>query len=76
MENHGATYETRFAIQREHVLAMKALWTQEAGSFHGKYVNFDPAWSWPKPKQKPHPPIILGGETDYTLKRVVDYCDG
>jgi len=76
MENHGATYETRFAIQREHVLAMKALWTEEAGSFHGKYVNFDPAWSWPKPKQKPHPPIILGGETDYTLKRVVDYCDG
>ncbi len=76
MENHGATYKTRFAIMREHVLAMKALWTEEAGSFHGKYVNFDPAWSWPKPKQKPHPPIILGGETDYTLKRVVDYCDG
>jgi alkanesulfonate monooxygenase SsuD/methylene tetrahydromethanopterin reductase-like flavin-dependent oxidoreductase (luciferase family) len=39
-------------------------------------VNFDKVWSWPKPLQKPHPPIILGGETDYTLRRVVEYCDG
>jgi probable F420-dependent oxidoreductase len=76
MENHGARYETRFKQMREHVLAMKALWTEEEASFHGEFVNFDPAWSWPKPAQRPHPPIILGGETDHTLRRVVDYCDG
>jgi probable F420-dependent oxidoreductase len=76
MENHGARHATRFKQMREHVLAMKALWTQEAGSFHGEFVNFDPAWSWPKPVQKPHPPILLGGETDHTLRRVVEYCDG
>ena len=76
MENHGARYETRFKQMREHVLAMKALWTQDEASFHGEFVNFDPVWSWPKPRQQPHPPIILGGESDHTLRRVVDYCDG
>src|SRR5213075_561686 len=76
MENHGARYNTRFKLMRERILAMKALWTEDEAEYHGEMVNFDPAWSWPKPKQKPHPPIILGGETDYTLKRVVDYCDG
>jgi probable F420-dependent oxidoreductase len=76
MENHGARHATRFKQMREHILAMKALWTEEAGAFHGEFVNFDPAWSWPKPLQKPHPPILLGGETDHTLRRVIDYCDG
>jgi probable F420-dependent oxidoreductase len=76
MENHGATYKTRFAIMREHVLAMKEIWTKEAAAYHGKYVKFDPIWSWPKPQHKSGPPIILGGETDYTLQRVVEYCDG
>ena len=76
MENHGVRYETRFRRMREHVLAMKALWTEEEASFQGEFVNFDPVWSWPKPLQKPHPPILLGGETDLTLKRVVEYCDG
>jgi len=76
MENHGARYETRFRMMREQILAMKALWTREEASFHGRFVNFDPVWSWPKPKQRPHPPILLGGESDYTLRRIVDYCDG
>jgi probable F420-dependent oxidoreductase len=76
MENHGARYETRFKQMRECVLAMKALWTEDEASFHGEFVNFDPAWSWPKPAQRPHPPIILGGETDHTLRRVIEYCDG
>lgn len=76
MENHGARYETRFKMMREHVLAMKALWTQEEASFHGEFVKFDPVWSWPKPAQRPHPPILLGGESDHTLRRVVEYCDG
>jgi probable F420-dependent oxidoreductase len=76
MENHGATYKTRFAIQREHILAMKEIWTKDEAAYHGKYVKFDPIWSWPKPHRKSGPPIILGGETDYTLQRVVEYCDG
>jgi probable F420-dependent oxidoreductase len=76
MENHGARYETRFKLLRERVLAMKALWTQEEASFHGEMVNFDPVWLYPKPEQRPHPPILLGGSTDYTVKRVVEFCDG
>ena len=76
MENHGARYDTRFKLMRERVLAMKALWTQEEASFHGEFVNFDPVWCYPKPLQQPHPPILLGGETDHTLKRVVEFCDG
>ena len=76
MEHHGATYGTRFAIMRERILAMKALWTDEEASFSGKHVSFGPSWSYPKPTQTPHPPILLGGETDYTLRRVVEYCDG
>jgi probable F420-dependent oxidoreductase len=76
MENHGARYNTRFKMMRERILAMKALWTEEEASFHGEFVDFGPAWSWPKPAQRPHPPILLGGESDYTLRRIVDYCDG
>jgi probable F420-dependent oxidoreductase len=76
MENHGATYQTRFKQMREHVLAMKELWTKEEASFEGEFVKFDRVWSWPKPAQQPHPPIILGGETDHTLRRVIEYCDG
>ena len=60
MEDHGATYKTRFAIMREHILAMKQLWTQEEASFDGEFVKFPPSWSWPKPVQNPHPPILLG----------------
>ncbi|HZX83859.1 MAG TPA: LLM class F420-dependent oxidoreductase [Reyranella sp.] len=76
MENHGAKYQTRFKQMREHVLAMKELWTKDEASFDGEFVKFDRVWSWPKPAQQPHPPIILGGETDHTLRRVIEYCDG
>ncbi len=76
MENHGTAFKTRFRLLRERVLAMKAIWTQDAAGFHGEFVNFDPIWSWPKPVQKPHPPILLGGESGHTLQRVVDFCDG
>jgi len=76
MEDHGVKYDTRFKQMREHVLAMKKIWTEEAATYHGDFVNFDAIWSYPKPKQTPHPPILLGGETDYTLKRVVEFCDG
>lgn len=76
MGHHGTAYETRFKVVRERLLAMQELWTKEAGEFHGEFVDFSPSWSWPKPVQKPHPPILLGGETDYTLNRVVEFCDG
>src|SRR5437588_11281206 len=76
MENHGARYATRFKLLRERVLAMKELWTKDQAEFHGEFVNFDPVWLYPKPKQKPHPPILLGGEREHTLRRVVEFCDG
>jgi len=76
MENHGARYATRFRLLRERVLAMQALWTREEAAFHSQFVNFDPVWQYPKPRQKPHPPILLGGESDHTVKRVVEFCDG
>jgi len=76
MQNHGARYETRFKLLRERVLAMKELWTKEQAEFHGQFVNFDPVWLYPKPRQTPHPPVLLGGETDHTLARVVEFCDG
>jgi probable F420-dependent oxidoreductase len=76
MENHGTAFKTRFRLLRERVLAMKEIWTKDAAEFHGEFVNFDPIWSWPKPVQKPHPPVLLGGESGHTLQRVVDFCDG
>jgi len=76
MENHGARYDTRFKLMRERILAMKALWTQDEAAFHGEMVSFDPVWMYPKPLQRPYPPILLGGPSDYTLKRVVEFCDG
>ena len=76
MENHGTEYKSRFSKMGEQVRAMKELWTKEEAEFHGEYVDFDPVWSWPKPTQNPHPPVLLGGESRYTLQRVVDYCEG
>jgi probable F420-dependent oxidoreductase len=76
MEHHGTEFATRFKKLREQVLAMKAIWTQDVAEYAGQYVKFDPLWSWPKPAQKPHPPVLLGGESGYTLQRVVDFCEG
>jgi probable F420-dependent oxidoreductase len=76
MGNHGTAYATRFRLLRERVLAMKEIWTKDEARFHGEFVRFDPIWSYPKPLQKPHPPILLGGESGHTLQRVVDFCDG
>jgi probable F420-dependent oxidoreductase len=76
MNQHGVEYKTRFKQLREHVLAMKALWTEDEASFDGEYVKLEPTWQYPKPHQKPHPPVILGGETDYTLNRVIEFGDG
>ena len=76
MEHHGTEFKTRFKRLEEQVRAMKEIWTKDVAEYHGKFVSFDPIWAWPKPAQKPHPPILLGGESGYTLQRVVDFCDG
>lgn len=76
MENHGTEYKTRWRLLRERVLAMKEIWTKDEAEFHGEFVNFDPIWSYPKPVQKPHPPIVMGGNGATTFDRVIEYCDG
>ena len=76
MENHGTVFKTRWELLRERVLAMKEIWTKDEAEFHGELVSFDPIWSWPKPVQKPHPPILMGGDTPQARQRVVDFCDG
>jgi probable F420-dependent oxidoreductase len=76
MENHGTEFRTRFRKMEEQVAAMKAIWTRDEPEFHGRFVRFDPIWCWPKPLQKPHPPIHLGGTGSRTLQRVADFCDG
>jgi len=76
MENHGTAYRSRWRQLREQVEALKAIWTQDEAEYHGKFVNFDPIWSWPKPVQKPHPPVLVGGDGEGTLQRVIDYGDG
>ena len=76
MQNHGTDPSTRFALMRERVEAMKAIWTQDEASYHGTFVDFDPIWSWPKPVSQPHPPILMGGSGPKVLDRVLDYADG
>ena len=76
MENHGTNFKSRWKLLRERIEAMKALWTQDEASYHGEFVNFDPVWSWPKPVQKPHPPILLGSHGPRGIQRVIRYCDG
>src|SRR5436305_1652008 len=61
MEDHGTVYATRFKRVRESIEAMKEIWTKERAEYHGEFVNFDPMVARPKPVQKPHPPIHVGG---------------
>jgi alkanesulfonate monooxygenase SsuD/methylene tetrahydromethanopterin reductase-like flavin-dependent oxidoreductase (luciferase family) len=65
----------RWRVLRERVLAMKAIWTQDEAELHGEQVNFDKLWSWPKPVQKPHPPIMMGGDGPKATEGVLEYCD-
>ena len=76
MADHGTDFESRFKLMRERVEAMKAIWTQEEAEYHGELVDFGPTWCWPKPVQKPHPPVLLGGSGPNVLKRAVAYADG
>jgi probable F420-dependent oxidoreductase len=76
MRNHGTDPSTRFALQRERVEAMRVLWTEEEASYHGRFVDFDRVWSWPKPVQTPAPPVFLGGNGPKAEARAREYGDG
>jgi probable F420-dependent oxidoreductase len=76
MENHGTDFKTRHKLARERVEAMKAIWTQDTAEYHGEFVDFGPMRTWPKPVQKPHPPILVGGAFPYSARRAVRYGDG
>jgi probable F420-dependent oxidoreductase len=73
--NHGIDPPTRWAVMDERVQAMRAIWTQDEAEYHGRHVDFGPIWSWPKPKQRPHPPILVGGAGKGVIRRVLAYGD-
>jgi len=76
LENHGVAFADRWQVLREHVLAMKACWTEKNAEFHGEFVDFDPVWVEPKPTSQPHPPILIGASSAWAMDRIADYADG
>ncbi len=77
MANHGLAYTDRRAVLRENILLCKAAWADDEFSFSGDHVNVDASWSWPKPTQQPHPPILLGAYPGpRSLADLVEFCDG
>ncbi len=75
MRNHGTDPRTRMALLRERVEAMKAIWTEDEASYHGRFVDFEPIWSWPKPAQRPHPPVLVGGNGPGVIDRAAAFGD-
>jgi probable F420-dependent oxidoreductase len=73
--NHGTDPRTRWRLFGERMRAMESIWSSDEASFQGRFVNFDPIWSWPKPVQKPRPPVLLGGDVPAAMQRVIDYAD-
>jgi probable F420-dependent oxidoreductase len=73
MEDHGTDFASRWKLLRERIAAMKEIWTKEEAEYHGKFVNFDRIWSYPKPVQKPHPPILMGGGGPHARQRAADF---
>ncbi len=76
MENHGTEFKSRHKRARENIEAMKEIWTKTKAEYHGEFVNFDPMMTWPKPVQRPHPPVIVGGAFPYSARRAIRYGDG
>ena len=76
MASHGTEFKTRFTLMRERVEAMKVIWTSDVAEYHGQFVDFEPMWCWPKPVQKPYPPVILGGAFPFGARRAIEYGDG
>ncbi len=75
MRNHGTDPSVRMAIMAERIEAMKAIWTQDEASYHGEHVDFERIWSWPKPAQRPCPPVLVGGNGATVLERVLSFGD-
>lgn len=76
MENHGTVFASRFKRMREAIEAMRVIWTKSEAEYHGEFVNFDPMLARPKPVQKPHPPVIVGGAWPQAARRAIRYGDG
>lgn len=77
MASHGIRYSERRAILREKVLMMKSLWMDNEASFQGEHLDLAPSWAWPKPVQRPHPPIIMGADAGpRTIADMAEFCDG
>jgi probable F420-dependent oxidoreductase len=75
MRNHGTDPRRRFGLMRERIEAMKAIWGSDEATYAGEHVRFDRIWSWPKPLQQPHPPILVGGNGPGVLDRVLAFGD-
>jgi probable F420-dependent oxidoreductase len=75
MANHGTDARVRMKVMRERIEAMQAIWTNDEASYHGEHVAFDRIWSWPKPAQRPHPPVLVGGGGPTVLDRVLAFGD-
>jgi probable F420-dependent oxidoreductase len=76
MRNHGTDPATRGALMDEQLAALIQIWTAEKAEYHGEHVDFDPIYLWPKPVQKPYPPIYIGGESPAALRRLATYGGG
>ena len=76
IENHGTVFKTRHKLARERIEAMKTIWAAEEPEYHGELVSFDKMKQWPKPRQTPHPPIIIGGAFPHAARRAIRYGDG
>jgi probable F420-dependent oxidoreductase len=76
MADHGTDFASRHKLARERIEAMKAIWTKSKPEYHGEFVKFGPMMTWPKPVQKPHPPVLVGGAFPYGARRAIRYGDG
>ena len=76
MANHGVAFKDRWAVLRERMLAMRAIWSEEAAEFHGRFVDFEPLWSYPKPVQAGGPKVLMGASSKWTWDRIAEYADG
>jgi probable F420-dependent oxidoreductase len=76
LANHGTDPGTRMALLADRVQAMRRIWTDDEAEHHGDFVDFAPIWSWPKPVQRPHPPVLVGGNGPGTEDRVLAFGDG
>jgi len=76
MRDHNTEFKTRFGLMQERVEAMKVIWTKSKPEYTGRFVKFPPMMTWPKPVQKPHPPVIVGGAFPFGARRALAYGDG